>query len=44
MIKDKSVYTIVFPNGYTLRLCTRALADVYISAYGCKLVSITPEN
>ena len=44
MIKDKSVYTVLFPNGNTLTLGSRVLADIYCSAYRGKIISIVPEN
>lgn len=43
-MKDKNVYTVLFPNGKTLTLGSRVLADVYCSAYLGKIISITPEN
>jgi hypothetical protein len=43
MIKDRSMYTVLFPSGKILVLGNRSIADTYISAYQGILIS-GPEN
>lgn len=44
MMKDKNVYTVLFPNGKILTLGSKTLADVYCAAYLGKIIEIAPEN
>jgi hypothetical protein len=44
MIKDRSMYTVLFPSGKSLVLSNRSIADIYISAYRGVLISQPMEN
>ena len=44
MIKDRTMYTVLFPNGKTLTLSSKTLADVYCSAYLGKIIDTVVEN
>ena len=44
MIKDRTMYTVLFPSGKTLALSNRPLAETYVLAYRGVMISQPIEN